>query len=131
MPHIVIDHSDNLDTGHDLQALSDELARVAVSTGVFPKGGIRVRFHPARVWTIADGHPDNAYVAALLRIGEGRDTETRGRAAKAIHDALCAFFAKELEGGHFMVSTDLQVNEAAVSFKTNTVHARLAGENAT
>ena len=128
MPHITIDYSDNLAKHHDLQKLCDRLAKVAIGTGVFPEAGIRVRLHPASHWTIADGHPKNAFVSAVLRIGEGRDTETRAAATKAIHDAICWFFARELESGHFMVSTDCQVNEAAVSFKTNPVHARLAKE---
>ena len=128
MPHITIEHSDNLDPAHDLSRLAEELRRVAIATGVFPEAGVRVRLVPCVHYAIADGHRDNGFAAALLRIGEGRDTATRARAAKAIHECLCAFFGRELEGGHFMVSTDLQVNEAAVSFKTNPVHARLARE---
>ena len=129
MPHITIEHSDNLDPGHDLDALVERIRLAAIGTGVFPEAGVRVRLVPCRHFAVADAHPANGFAAVLLRVGEGRDVDTRARASRAIHDVVCDFFAEELAGGHFMVSTDLQVNEAAVSHKTNPVHARLATRN--
>jgi len=53
--------------------LAQQLSDVVVATGIFPLAGIRVRMHPVETYAIADGHPDNAFVALIMRIGAGRD----------------------------------------------------------
>ncbi len=129
MPHFIVEYSHNLAQRHDFQALSDLIRDAANRTGVFPLGGIRVRMHPADICTIADGHVDNAFVAILVRIGAGRDTATKNAAGQAVFDEICQFFITELEGGHFMISLDIVENSPEVSFKRNTVHGRLKGDN--
>jgi 5-carboxymethyl-2-hydroxymuconate isomerase len=41
-----------------------------------------MRAKPRDVCVIADGHKDNAFVAVTVRIGHGRDAETRKRAGQ-------------------------------------------------
>lgn len=125
MPHFIVEHSSGVGAKHDLQRLSDLIRDKADNTGVFPRGGIRVRMHPVETYTIADGHPENAFVSILVRIGAGRDMVTKKAAGQAVFDAACDFFAAELEGGHFMISLDIVENDPDVSFKRNTVHGRL------
>ncbi len=125
MPHFIVEYSSNLDASQDMQHLSDLIRDVAAETGVFPLGGIRVRLHPCDIYTIADGHEENAFVSLIVRLGAGRDVETKRQAGQAIFDAVCGFFDAELAGGYFMVSLDMVENEAELSFKKNSVHGRL------
>lgn len=129
MPHLIVEHTARLLQTHDMQALADRLRDVAVETGVFPLAGVRVRLHAADVEAVADGHPDNAYVAILLRIGAGRDTATRRSAGQALFDAAQRFFETEIAGGHFMISLDIQVNDPEVSFKANSIRDRLSDDS--
>ncbi len=129
MPHFIVEHSSNLSQRHDFQALSDLIRDAADKTGVFPLGGIRVRMHPVDTYTIADGHSDNAFVSIVVRIGAGRDTATKKTAGQSVFDAVCGFFAAELAGSHFMMSLDIVENDPDVSFKRNTIHGRLKGDN--
>ena len=125
MPHLVADYSANLANRCDIQQLQNVLYDAAVASGIFPLGGIRVRFHRAEVYAIADRHEENAYLSVLLRIGAGRSLAAKKAAAMLIFQALEAFFADELAGGHFMLSVDMAENDPDVSFKANGVHARL------
>ncbi|MEM8750746.1 MAG: 5-carboxymethyl-2-hydroxymuconate Delta-isomerase [Pseudomonadota bacterium] len=125
MPHFIVEYSSNLEGHHDLRALSDLIAKTAIDTGVFPLGGIRVRLYPSEIYTIADGHPENGFVSILVRMGAGRTEEVKKAAGQAVFDAVAGFFSHALEGGYFMLSLDVQENEAAFSFKKNGVHGRL------
>ncbi|MDD9910241.1 MAG: 5-carboxymethyl-2-hydroxymuconate isomerase [Ahrensia sp.] len=130
MPHFNVEYSQNLVQRHDMQALADLICRSAAETGVFPLGGIRVRLMGFDQVAIADGHRDNAFVSIVVRIGQGRDEATKRSAGQAVFDAICDFFADELDGEHFMVSLDMVENEAGVSFKRNTVHSRIKSGSA-
>ena len=125
MPHFNVEYSANLAGRHDMQTLADLISDVAADTGVFPLGGIRVRMEAFDIVSIADKHPENAFVSIVIRIGSGRDAATKKAAGQRVFDTVCDFFAIELEGGHFMISLDIVENDPEVSFKRNTVHARL------
>ena len=73
MPHIIVEHSANLNDTHDMAELARQLSDAAMETGIFPLAGIRVRMHPVDVFAMADGHPENSFVAIIVRIGAGRD----------------------------------------------------------
>ncbi len=125
MPHFIVEHSHNLSNSHDMQALADIIRDAAIETGVFPLAGIRVRLHSSSVVSIADKHPDNAFVAILVRMGAGRDLATKKRAGQTVFDAVSGYFEKELASGYFMLSLDIEENDPDVSFKANGVHGRL------
>jgi 5-carboxymethyl-2-hydroxymuconate isomerase len=93
MPHLILEYSANLASEIDAPQLMERLARAAASTGVFPLAGIRVRCHPVEEYYVADGHADNAFLHLLIRLGHGRDVETRKRAGQVVFDALCDHLA--------------------------------------
>ena len=92
MPHVVVEFSANLRGRADVPRLLRTVHDAALATGVFPRGGTRTRAEERTDYLIADGHPDNAFVHVTLRIGHGRDLETRKRAGQQVFDALCAEF---------------------------------------
>lgn len=128
MPHLTIEHSANLAQKSDLKALCNHLRDVMLDTGVFPHGGIRVRCLACEHVAIADGHPDNAFAAMVIRMGAGRSDEAKKAAGSAIMKAAEVHFAPLLADGYFMLSLDIVENNPALSWKTNTVHARLKQE---
>ncbi len=128
MPHVIVEHSANLSSSHDMQRLADLIRKAAVSCGVFPLAGIRVRMHPVEIFAMADGHPDNAFVAIVMRIGAGRDLETRQGAGRGVYEVVCDYFAAEIERGFMAVTVDMEINDPDVSFKRNGVANRLKKE---
>ena len=128
MPHLIIEHSANLSTSHDMAGLARQLSDVMAATGIFPLAGIRVRMHPVETYAMADGHPDNAFVAAIIRIGAGRDLETRQSGGRAVFECLCQHFAEEIDRGFMAISVDMEINDPDMSFKRNGLAARLKKE---
>ncbi len=128
MPHLIVEHSDNLSHSHDMAELAQQLSDVVVATGIFPLAGIRVRMHPVETYAIADGHPDNAFVALIMRIGAGRDLETRQRGGQAVFDCLCNYFSDEIDAGFMAISVDIEINDSDMSMKRNGVAGRLKRE---
>ncbi|MGI9367099.1 MAG: 5-carboxymethyl-2-hydroxymuconate isomerase [Rhizobiaceae bacterium] len=128
MPHLIVEHTANLNKTHDMADLAKRLSDVAVATEIFPLAGVRVRMHPVETYAMADGHPDNAFIAVIMRIGAGRDLEARQRGGQAIFDLLCNCFADEIQQGYMAVSVDIEINDPDMSFKRNGVAGRLKRE---
>jgi 5-carboxymethyl-2-hydroxymuconate isomerase len=122
LPHILLEYSANLagqiDFPDFLQALRDS----ALATGVFPLGGVRVRAYQADHYLIADGHPDNAFLHIMLRVGHGRDLETRKRACEAIFATACAHLAQLYERIPLGISLEMQEIDAVLTCKKNNLH---------
>jgi 5-carboxymethyl-2-hydroxymuconate isomerase len=125
MPHLIIEHSANLSDSHDMGEIAERLGEVLAASDIFPVAGIRVRMHPVETYAIADGHPDNAFVAAIMRIGAGRDLETRQRAGADVFDSLCNTFADEIQQSYMAISVDIEINDPDMSFKRNGVANRM------
>lgn len=121
MPHIIIEYSDNLAGRVNMKELSRTLARVAVATGVFEEAGVRVRCHRVEEYEIADGHPDNAFIHAMVRVGHGRDLKTRQSAAQVIFDALTGYLAGEMARGPLAVSLEMDEIHPDLNFKTGNI----------
>jgi len=122
LPHVVVEYSANLEGRLDFPALLQTLRDTAVATGIFPLGGTRVRAYRADHYLVADGHADNAFVHIVMRIGHGRDLETRKRAAQAVFDAACANLADLYDSGPLGISFEVQEIEPQLSFKKNNLH---------
>jgi 5-carboxymethyl-2-hydroxymuconate isomerase len=131
MPHIVVEYSANLRRRMQLPLLLRRLHETAIATGVFPPGGTRTRAAERSDYVIADGHPDNAFVHVTLRIGHGRDLETRRRAAQQVFDVLCEQLSPVSDASPLAISFEVQEIDPELSFKKNNVHdyvkARQAG----
>ena len=122
MPHILIEYSSNLRQRLDFPAFLNALRDSAVATGVFPVGGVRVRAYQADHYVIADGHPDNAFVHLMLRVGHGRDLETRKRACQAIFRTACEQLAPLYERIPLGISLEMQEVDPVLTFKQNNLH---------
>lgn len=122
MAHIVIEYSAGLRDRLDLRALLADVHQAALATGVFPIGGIRTRAYEAEHYVIADGHRDNAFVHLTLKVGHGRDLETRKRACEAIFDAACRHLASLFEQLPIGISLEMQEIDPILTYKKNNLH---------
>ena len=126
MPHIVIEYSANLRARLDLPHFLQAVHAAALSTGVFPAGGIRTRAYEAEHYVIADGHPDNTFVHIGLRIGPGRALDTRKRACETIFAAARNCLAALYETLPIGISLDMQDIDPVLRYRQNNLHEYVA-----
>lgn len=122
MAHIVIEYSAGLRGRLDLPAFLAEVHQAALATGVFPIGGIRTRAYEAEHYVIADGDRDNAFVHLSLKVGHGRDLQTRKRACEAIFEAACRHLAPLFERLPLGISLEMQEIDPVLTYKKNNLH---------
>ena len=127
MPHLNIEYSANLSEGIDIQELIATLHRAALSTGIFPVGGIRTRAERRDDYLIADGRADAGYIHLMVRIGHGRDAATRRAAGDAIFGALCRQTESLFESRPLAISFELHEIPPDMSWRKNNLH-ELVGE---
>lgn len=125
MPHVVIEYSANLDGLVDFDALVEAVRVAAIETGVFPLGGIRVRTHRADHAVIADGDPAHAFVDATLKMGAGRDLETRRRAGAHVFAALSRALDPAFAKTTVALSFEIQEVHPDLNWKRNSIHEAL------
>lgn len=126
MPHIIVEYSANLETDISPRELVDAIHHTALETGVFPIGGLRTRAERRDVFAVADGNPDNGFIAILARIGSGRDAETRQRVAASLMATLEKQTADAFGRRGLGLTVEVQEIDGTASLKTNNLHERLA-----
>lgn len=122
MPHIIIEYSANLRDRMDLAGLIERMHETAIGTGVFPPGGTRTRAAERRDYKIADGHPDNAFVHVMLRIGHGRDLATRQAAGEAMFETLRSQLAGLAASSPLALSLEIVEIDPVLTYKQNNIH---------
>ncbi|WP_315706218.1 MULTISPECIES: 5-carboxymethyl-2-hydroxymuconate Delta-isomerase [unclassified Bradyrhizobium] len=130
MPHFSIEYSANLEPRVDMRDLCEVVRKAAAETGIFPVGGIRVRAIRCEHYAIADGKPDYGFLAMLLRLGEGRDLPARQKAGEHVFQALSGHLEPIFASSKFALSFDMQINDAATSWKRNNIHDALKADAA-
>lgn len=129
MPHLCMEHSANLADRVDLTGLCRRLNATLLNTGFFEPGAIRVRTLRCDHYSVADELPENAFLDASLRIGEGRSETDRAQ----IGEALFACFQEELaelfQTPHFCLSLEIREISRALSWKKNAIHPRLRAKS--
>lgn len=122
MPHLIVEYSANLEDRINRDELLDRLHSVALDTGLFPIGGIRVRAYRADQYRIADCAPDNAFVHVTAMVGSGRSLEKRKAASEQIFATLCEVLAPLQEASPLAISFNMQEFDPVLNFKKNNLH---------
>lgn len=125
MPHFTLEYSANLDAVIDMAEVCEVVRKAASEAVIFPIGGIRVRAVRCEHYAIADGKPDYGFLAMLLRLGEGRDLAARQKAGEYVFQALSTYLDPVFASSKFALSFDMQINDAATSWKRNNIHDAL------
>ena len=132
MPHFIVEYSANLTDKVDIPDVLTAVHTAALETKVFPVGGLRVRAFRCDDYLVADGHPDNCYLHMTLRMGQGRDAETKMAAGEAVFAALCDSMAYAFDNNALGISFAIEELDPVLNFKKNNLHeivaARAAGK---
>jgi 5-carboxymethyl-2-hydroxymuconate isomerase len=126
MPHFIVEYSGNLADEIDTPVLFRKLHVAAAATGVFPLGGIRSRAARRDEYRVADGHPENGFVHVVLRIGHGRDAETRKEVGEKLFTVLCDHLASVFDHRPLSISFEMQELDPVLNFKKNNIHDSVA-----
>jgi len=130
MPHLSIEYSANLEEAIDVQALVDRIHETALETGIFPLGGVRTRAEPRKYYRIANGDPSAGYIHMMVRIGPGRDADTRRSAGERIFAALCDFTDDLYRTRPLALSFELHEIPPDMAWRKNNLHELLKKESA-
>jgi len=122
MPHIIIEYSDNIEAKMNLDKLIEKVHATAIETGVFKEGGLRVRAAKREHYKIGDGHKDNGFVHVELKIGPGRDHETKVRALTQIFATVDEHLKPLHENGPLGMSIELNEFEGDLRINKNNMH---------
>ena len=130
MPHLNIEYSANLEDSLDIQALVERIHETALETGIFPLGGVRTRAEARKYYRIANGDSRAAYIHMMVRIGSGRDVETRRAAGERIFAALCDFADELYRSRPLALSFELAEIPPDMAWRKNNLHELLKKESA-
>lgn len=125
MPHVIVEYSANLDRRVDIPGLLQALHQTVAASGVVPLGGLRTRAARREDYVIADGDPDNAFVAVTVRLAQGRDEATRIQLRQSVFDATCACLAADFAKNPLAITVEVEEIPPPGSLKHNNLHARL------
>lgn len=123
MPHFYVECTDNIRQQADLPTLFTKVNQALADTGVFPIGGIRSRAIWLDTWKMADGNQDYAFVHMTLKIGSGRNVETRKQTGEMLFTLIKAHFAELMAQRYLALSFTMEELDPLLNFKQNNVHA--------
>lgn len=115
MPHLVIEHSDNVAELVDIAALVDAMHDAALATGIAPLDALRTRAVGRQHYAIADRDPENAFIAVTARLGAGRSHAEK----RTLLDALMAALEKTLGDAQRNVMFSVEFQEIDPDFRIN------------
>lgn len=125
MPHFIAEYSTNLGEQADLPGLFHKVHTCLGDSGVFPLAGIRSRAIPMAVFRMADGKYDYAFVHMTLKVGAGRDLETRKVVADELFEIIKEHFAELQSRQLLALSFEMIELDAELNYKHNNIHAFL------
>ncbi|MDH3990193.1 MAG: 5-carboxymethyl-2-hydroxymuconate Delta-isomerase [Gammaproteobacteria bacterium] len=126
MPHQIIEYSANLESRMDIQGLVEGLHDNAMGIDGLPLGGLRTRAARRENYQVADQHPDNAFVHMILKLGHGRDEETKKAFGEAIFKALCELLEPVSSTSPLAISFEIQEIDAVLTWKKNNLRDYMA-----
>ncbi|OTG93250.1 5-carboxymethyl-2-hydroxymuconate Delta-isomerase [Acinetobacter sp. ANC 3832] len=128
MPHFIAEYSANLEDCIDFQGLFEQVNTFLGGTGIFPLGGIRSRAIRLDQYRVADAKHDYAFVHMTLKVGSGRDLETRQRVATELFSIIEKFFQPLKDQRLLAISFEMTELDPVLNFKSNNIHQFLQGQ---
>lgn len=126
MPHQIIEYSENLRQRLDISKLVASLHSCAAQIEALPLAGLRTRAFAAEHYAIADKHPDNAYIAVYLRLGQGRSEALREALGKELYECLCVSTAELQANTPLALSYEVQEIDPVTRWNKNNLRDYLA-----
>ncbi|HYA72264.1 MAG TPA: 5-carboxymethyl-2-hydroxymuconate isomerase [Roseiarcus sp.] len=130
MPHVVIEYSANLEAEVEPMALVTAVHRAVLEQPAFEAPGVRTRASRREHYLVAEGDPENAFIAVTARVGPGRDSATRKAASEAIMAALYRVVEPIYRRRGLALSVEVTELDAAGMTRRNNLRARAARDRA-
>jgi 5-carboxymethyl-2-hydroxymuconate isomerase len=121
---LIVEYSANIEAEIAVDDLLDKLHSTALSTGIFPLGGVRVRAVRIEKYRIGDCHPDNGFVNMMALVGHGRTVDVRRRAGEQLFATLTAHLDGVYRARPLAISFYMHESHPDLSFKKNNLHER-------
>ena len=117
MAHFIYEYSANLPADLlDLAGLMEKMHAAAAESGIFPLSGIRSRAIRCEEFRVGDGNPENGFINLSMKVGRGRDEDTRERIGKELFDLMVEHLEPIMERQGLAVSFEMRELEARVKF---------------
>jgi 5-carboxymethyl-2-hydroxymuconate isomerase len=117
VPHIIVEYSENLGQNVKIADLLQAVHAAALATGLAPLDALRTRGEPRANYVIADGHPDNAFVSIVARLGPGRTPDEKHGLLNALVEASNAAIGDAIS--NVMLSVEYQEIDATFRINQN------------
>ena len=117
MPHFIYEYSANLPEEQiDFPGLMETMQLTAAGTGEFPLPGMRSRAIKCEHFRVGDGAPDKGFINLSMKVGRGRDLDTRLRCGKLLFDTMKAHLQPLLEQHPVALSFEMRELDEHVKF---------------
>jgi 5-carboxymethyl-2-hydroxymuconate isomerase len=125
VPHLTLEYSANLDGAVDFDVLCQALLKALLDSGQVERGAPRVRAIRCDAYAIADAAPENSFIDMSLRLGAGRTLDQKRTMGEALIAAVQPLLTAQFVHPHFALSLEVREIDPDLSWKLNTMHARL------
>ena len=122
MPHFIAEYSANIKDDIDFKDFFGQVNHYLGATGVFPLGGIRSRAICMDDYVIADAQHDYAFIHMTLKVGAGRDLQTRQRVAEGLFVLIEGHFQPLKDRRLLAISFEMIELDPILNFKSNNIH---------
>ena len=126
MSHIIIEHSANLASLTDMDALVAAVHRAALDDGLPVLDALRTRAAPRDHYRIADGDPAYGFVYVTARIGPGREPEAIQRFLTRLIDTVDEALAPLQPEHPVAISAEAQLIDPDMRINRNHIRTHLA-----
>ena len=117
MAHFIYEYSANLPAAQlDLPGLMEKMHNAAAESGIFPVAGLRSRALRCEDFRVGDGNPENGFLNLSMKVGAGRDLDTRMAIGRTLFDILIAHLQPLFDSRGLAVSFEMRELEEQVKF---------------
>ena len=122
MAHFIYEYSANLPAELlDLAGLMEKMHQAAADSGVFPLAGIRSRAMRCDEFRVGDGSPNNGFLNLSIKLGRGRDLDTRMGIGQTLFDILIEHLQPVFDSQGLAVSFEMRELEEHVKFNKKNI----------
>ena len=117
MAHFIYEYSANLPAELlDLPGLMRKMHEAAAGSAIFPLSGLRSRAIRCEDFRVGNGDPGNGFVNLSMKVGSGRDLETRMAIGRSLFELLLQHLQPLLEQRALAVSFEMRELDEHVKF---------------
>ena len=119
MAHFIYEYSANLSEELlDLPGLMQKMHEVAAESEIFPMAGMRSRAMKCEHFRVADGAPEKGFINLSMKVGRGRDEDTRMSAGDMFWQLMLVHLEPLMAEQSVTISFEMRELEERVKFNS-------------